>query len=348
MKKLFATIERVAPSDSSILITGATGTGKELVARAIHEKSRRAHGPFVDVNCSAIPETLIEAELFGHQRGTFTGAHENRAGLFEAASGGTIFLDEVDALPLAAQAKLLRVLQERCVRRVGGRTNIAVDVRIISATNCDLSAAISEGRFRSDLFYRLRVFPIHSPQLCDRQDDVELLIDYFLDRHADQHGLARQRFTPEAMTGLLRYAWPGNVRELQSAVEYALAIGQREELGIEDLPPEFSRQCQQTSDLKQLLEGYRNDGVPLADIEKHYILSVLRQFDGNQVRAAAALGIDRSKLYRRLKQYGIKAVKFLQEEQRDGLQLLSSRKDESADSASEGEIALQRRAASIG
>jgi len=348
MKKLFATIERVAPSDSSILITGATGTGKELVARAIHEKSRRAHGPFVDVNCSAIPETLIEAELFGHQRGTFTGAHENRAGLFEAASGGTIFLDEVDALPLAAQAKLLRVLQERCVRRVGGRTNIAVDVRIISATNCDLSAAISEGRFRSDLFYRLRVFPIHSPQLCDRQDDVELLIDYLLDRHADQHGLARQRFTPEAMTGLLRYAWPGNVRELQSAVEYALAIGQREELGIEDLPPEFSRQCQQTSDLKQLLEGYRNDGVPLADIEKHYILSVLRQFDGNQVRAAAALGIDRSKLYRRLKQYGIKAVKFLQEEQRDGLQLLSSRKNESDDSIGDGEVRLRRSAASIG
>lgn len=347
MKKLLATIERVAPSDSSILITGATGTGKELVARAIHEKSGRAHGPFVDVNCSAIPETLIEAELFGHQRGTFTGAHENRAGLFEAASGGTIFLDEVDALPLAAQAKLLRVLQDKRVRRMGGRTNIAVDVRIISATNCELSTAISEGRFRADLFYRLRVFPIHTSELRDRQDDVELLIDYFLDRHADQQGVAR-RFSPEAMTALLQYPWPGNVRELESAVGYALAIGLRDELGIEDLPPEFSRPTQQTSpDLKQVLAGYRSDGAPLADIEKHYILSVLEQFEGNQVRAAAALGIDRSKLYRRLKLYGIKAVKFLQEES-DGMQLLSSRKEEAGDSVSEDEIGLAHRTASVG
>jgi PAS domain S-box-containing protein len=346
MKKLYATIERVAPSDSSILITGATGTGKELVARAIHEKSRRARGPFVDVNCSAIPETLIEAELFGHQRGTFTGAHENRPGLFEAASGGTIFLDEVDALPLAAQAKLLRVLQDKRVRRVGGRTNIAVDVRIISATNCDLSEAISAGRFRPDLFYRLRVFPIHTPELCHRLDDVELLIDYFLDRHADQQGVARRRFSPEGMTALLQYPWPGNVRELESAVGYALAIGLREELGIDDLPPEFSRQAQQTSaELKQILEGYRNDGAPLADIEKHYILSVLDKFEGNQVRAAAALGIDRSKLYRRLKQYGIKAVKFLQEEQRDGMQLLSTHSDEPNDSKGEGKIGLRHRAA---
>jgi PAS domain S-box-containing protein len=346
MKKLYATIERVAPSDSSILITGATGTGKELVARAIHEKSRRARGPFVDVNCSAIPETLIEAELFGHQRGTFTGAHENRPGLFEAAAGGTIFLDEVDALPLAAQAKLLRVLQDKRVRRVGGRTNIAVDVRIISATNCDLNKAVSDGRFRADLFYRLRVFPIHTPELCQRRGDLELLIDYFLDRHADQQGVARRRISPEAMSALLQYAWPGNVRELESAVGYALAIGLREELGIEDLPPEFSRESGQApAALKQVLEGYRNDGAPLADIEKHYILSVLQQFDGNQVKAAAALGIDRSKLYRRLKQYGIKAVKFLQEE-RDGMQLLSSRMDEPVDSINEDEIGLRGRTAS--
>ena len=345
MKRLFATIERVAPSDSSILITGATGTGKELVARAIHDTSHRASGPFVDINCSAIPETLIEAELFGHQRGTFTGAHENRPGLFEAASGGTIFLDEVDALPLAAQSKLLRVLQDKRVRRVGGRTNIPVDVRIISATNCELAYAISEGRFRADLFYRLRVFPIQTPELRHRQEDVELLIDHFLDRHAAQQGVAR-RFSPEAMTALLQYSWPGNVRELESAVAYALAIGQREELGIEDLPPEFSQKTRPTFvDLKQALEGYRNDGTPLADVERHYILSVLQQFDGNQVRAAAALGIDRSKLYRRLKQYGIKAVTFLQEEQRDGMQLLSSRKGEPSDSIRKDEIGLPYRIA---
>jgi PAS domain S-box-containing protein len=327
MQKLFNTIDRVAPTDNSVLITGSTGTGKELVARAIHDKSLRARGPFVDLNCSAIPETLIEAELFGHQRGTFTGAHENRVGLFEAASGGTLFLDEVDALPLAAQAKLLRVLQEKRIRRVGGRTNIDVDVRIVSATNSELSNAVSEGRFRADLFYRLRVFPIHVPDLCRRVGDVELLIDYFLQRHADQYDTTPRRFTPEAMAALLQYSWPGNVRELESAVEYALAISSSEKVGIEDLPSEFSVRRQETSnDLKKLLEAYGNDGAPLAEIEKRYILSVLQQFGGNQVKAAAALGIDRSKLYRRLKQYGILAVKFLQEEDLDGMQLLSSRK----------------------
>ena len=349
MQKLFATTDRVAPTDSSILITGATGTGKELIARAIHDKSLRAKGPFVDLNCSAIPETLIEAELFGHQRGTFTGAHENRPGLFETASGGTLFLDEVDALPAAAQAKLLRVLQERRLRRVGGRTNIAVDVRIVSATNCDLSAAVKEGRFRADLFYRLRVFPIHVPDLREREGDIQLLIDHFLKRNANQLGESPRKFTSEAMTALLQHSWPGNVRELESAIEYALAVAGQGDLGTADLPPEFSSPTKQSpSNLKQILEAYKNNGIPLADLEKHYILSVLEEFDGNQVRAAAALGIDRSKLYRRLRQYGIKAVKFLQEEQRDGMQLLSSRKDESDDSIDEGEESLHRSATSIG
>jgi transcriptional regulator with GAF, ATPase, and Fis domain len=168
MKKVFSIIERVAPTDASVLVTGATGTGKELAARAIHDLSPRRDAPFVDINCSAIPETLIEAELFGHQRGTFTGAHENRAGLFEKASGGTLFLDEVDALNLSAQAKLLRVLQERTVRRIGARANIAIDVRIISASNSDLAQAVAAGRFRPDLYYRLRVLPLHMPELCTR------------------------------------------------------------------------------------------------------------------------------------------------------------------------------------
>jgi len=180
MKKLFSVIERVAPTDASVLITGATGTGKELAARAIHDMSPRRDNAFVDINCSAIPETLIEAELFGHQRGTFTGAHENRSGLFEKASGGTLFLDEVDALNLSAQAKLLRVLQERTVRRIGARANIAIDVRIISATNCDLAQAVAEGRFRPDLYYRLRVLPLHVPELCSRGEDVRLLVEHFL------------------------------------------------------------------------------------------------------------------------------------------------------------------------
>ncbi|HAF16123.1 MAG TPA: sigma-54-dependent Fis family transcriptional regulator [Blastocatellia bacterium] len=322
MQKIFSVIGRIAPTDSSVLITGATGTGKELVARAIHDQSPRGNQRFVDINCSAIPETLIEAELFGHQRGSFTGALANSCGLFEKASGGTIFLDEIDALNLSAQAKLLRVLQERTVRRIGARTNIAIDVRVISATNCDLAQAVAAGRFRPDLYYRLRVLPLHLPELCMRGNDVSLLIDHFLQIKAERSGVAPRRFTPEAMRALVEYPWPGNVRELENAIEYALAIGASENLGIQDLPPELGpvRSADGSTDLKQILEAYMNDSVPLAEIEKRYILSVLQQFGGNQVKAAAALGIDRSKLYRRLKQYGVMAVKFLQEEQ-NGMQL---------------------------
>jgi DNA-binding NtrC family response regulator len=329
MRKLFSVIERVAPTDASVLITGATGTGKELAARAIHNMSPRRDAAFVDINCSAIPETLIEAELFGHQRGTFTGAHENRSGLFEKASGGTLFLDEVDALNLSAQAKLLRVLQERTVRRIGARANIAIDVRIISATNCDLAQAVASGRFRPDLYYRLRVLPLHLPELCTRAGDVSLLVEHFLRMKSERQGLTSvPRFSPEAMRTLDEYPWPGNVRELENVIEYALALGNGDELGVEDLPLELSQARVQSNpeDLRELLQAYMNDAVPLAEIEKRYILSVLQQFGGNQVRAAAALGIDRSKLYRRLRQYGVKAVKFLQEEELEGLQFRGSTK----------------------
>jgi DNA-binding NtrC family response regulator len=330
MKKLFSIIERVAPTDASVLITGATGTGKELAARAIHDMSPRRDNAFVDINCSAIPETLIEAELFGHQRGTFTGAHENRSGLFEKASGGTLFLDEVDALNLSAQAKLLRVLQERTVRRIGARANIAIDVRIISATNCDLAQAVAEGRFRPDLYYRLRVLPLHLPELCSRGEDVRLLVEHFLRVKSERNGQQLRKFTAEAMRALCEYPWPGNVRELENTIEYALAIGLEDELGIADLPPEIMSSHSQPSvdNFRQVLEAYMNDTVPLAEIEKRYILSVLQQFGGNQVRAAAALGIDRSKLYRRLKQYGVMAVRFLQEEDLNGMQLLSRNENE--------------------
>jgi DNA-binding NtrC family response regulator len=325
MQKVFSLIGRLALSDSSVLITGATGTGKELVARAIHDQSPRRDSRFVDVNCSAIPETLIEAELFGHQRGAFTGALANNCGLFEKASGGTLFLDEIDALNLSAQAKLLRALQERTVRRIGARTNIAVDVRVISATNCDLGQAVAEGRFRPDLYYRLRVLPLHLPELCKRQDDVKLLIDHFLRTKSARDGVSPRHFTPEAMRVLVEYPWPGNVRELENAIEYALAIGTSDTLGIYDLPQELipGDSAKNSNDLKQILQAYMTDSVPLAEIERRYILSVLQQFGGNQVKAAAALGIDRSKLYRRLKQYGVMAVKFFQEEDLDGLQLRS-------------------------
>jgi DNA-binding NtrC family response regulator len=323
MQKLFSIITRVAATRSSVLITGATGTGKELVARTIHNQSERFRAPFVDINCSAIPETLIEAELFGHQRGTFTGAHETRRGLFESASGGTLFLDEVDALPLSAQAKLLRVLQERQVRRIGGRENIHVDVRIIAATNSDLSLAVGEGRFRADLLYRLRVVPIHVPELYKRGDDIELLADHFLEQHTRASGGPRRRFTPEAMRVLKEYPWPGNVRELENTVEYALAISFSQELGTEDLPLNITEyKCVgSVEDFNAVLGAYMKGNVSLAEIERRYILSVLQHFGGNQVRAAEALGIDRSKLYRRLKQYGVRAVRFLKEEDLDGLQL---------------------------
>jgi len=327
MKKLFSVIDRIAPTDSSVLITGATGTGKELVARAIHDRSPRRDAAFVDINCSAIPDTLIEAELFGHQRGTFTGAHENRSGLFEVASRGTLFLDEIDSLNLSVQAKLLRVLQERSVRRVGGRANIAIDVRIISASNSDLAQAVAAGRFRPDLYYRLRVLPLQVPELCKREGDVELLVAYFLQRYAERYDVTPRRFTAEAMGALVEYPWPGNVRELENAVEYALAIAQASELTLDDLPPDVvnGNRHRDAGAFADVLDKYRSGEVPLAEIERRYILTVLERFGGNQVRTANALGIDRSKLYRRLKQYGVMAVRFLQEEQ-DGLQLLSSHK----------------------
>jgi DNA-binding NtrC family response regulator len=213
-------------------------------------------------------------------------------------------------------------LQERTVRRIGARTNIAIDVRVISATNCDLTQAVTAGRFRPDLYYRLRVLPLQLPELCKRGDDVKLLIDHFLRIKSERYGVAPRRFTPEAMRALVEYPWPGNVRELENAIEYALAIGASQDLEIHDLPPELgpARSADGSTDLKRMLEAYMTDSVPLAEIEKRYILSVLQQFGGNQVKAAAALGIDRSKLYRRLKQYGVMAVKFLQEEQ-NGMQL---------------------------
>ena len=305
MKRLLSIITRVAPTSSSILITGETGTGKELVARAIHAQSPRRKAPFVDINCSAIPEALLEAELFGHQRGTFTGAHETRRGLIETASGGTLFLDEVDALPLPAQAKLLRVLQERNLRRVGGRENISVDVRVISATNCDLRRAVAEGTFRADLLYRLRVVPLRVPELRERgEEDIRLLVEHFLRRRAHRCGERQRAFSAAVMRALTAYSWPGNVRELENAIEYALAIGGEDQLGLDDLPPEILQDDAGHSDM--LAECVRH-GETLAGLERRYILSVLERCGGRQLKAAALLGIDRRTLYRKLREYGVSA-----------------------------------------
>lgn len=303
MQQLFGVIDRIASANSSVVITGATGTGKEVIARAIHERSSRCTGPFIDINCSAIPDTLFEAELFGHQRGTFTGAHDTRRGLLEEASGGTLFLDEVDALSTAAQAKLLRVLQERQLRRVGGRENISIDVRIISATNRDLQAAVTESKFRPDLFFRLRVVPLHVPELRERVEDIPLLVEHFLQRHAERRSETPRRFAPEAMHTLTdaEYHWPGNVRELENAVEYALAISDWDELTTKDLPPSLLKRRSEGS--KVLGECLLNN-ASLAEVERHYILSMFERHHRHQIRTASALGIDRRTLYRKLTQYG--------------------------------------------
>jgi DNA-binding NtrC family response regulator len=277
MSKIISIIDRIAPTDSSVLITGDAGTGKELVARAIHDRSPRRNEPFVEVNCSAVPETLIEALLFGH------------SGYFEKANGGVIFLDAVDALNLTSQAKLLRVLQERTGRRIGSRMNIPLDVRVISATTSDLANAVAMGRFRPDLYYRLRVLPLHLPALRERKEDVELLVAHFLHRHEKRiHKVARQ-FSADAMQVLIEYDWPGNVRELENAIQYALAISDEQELIVADLPPEIVRRSQDLARmLGQLTLG---EASPLAEIERGYILELLQRFGGNQEKTAEALGI---------------------------------------------------------
>ncbi len=308
MKQLFTMIDRIAPTDSSVLITGATGTGKELVARQIHLRSERRNKPFIDINCSAIPEGLIEAELFGHQRGTFTGANETRSGLFEEASGGTLFLDEVNALDLSAQVKLLRVLQERQIRRVGGRKNISVDVRIISATNKNLHQAVANGTFRHDLLYRLCVVPMHLPELYERGEDLELLISFFLQRHAERRATLPRSFTPEAMKVLLDYRWQGNVRELENAIEYALVVGIDEEIGVADLPPTLSAQ-QTRAKSNDFFQECLNAQAPLSEVERRYVLLMLEQQEGHQINTATALGIDRRTLSRKLQQYGSRILK---------------------------------------
>ena len=313
MRKLFSVIERVAPTEASVLITGATGTGKELAARAIHELSPRRDAAFVDINCSAIPETLIEAELFGHQRGTFTGAHENRSGLFEKASGGTLFLDEVDALNLSAQAKLLRVLQERTVRRIGARANIAIDVRIISATNCDLAQAVAEGRFRPDLYYRLRVLPLQLPELCTRAGDVDLLVDYFLQLKAQRMGQAVRRFTPEAMRALREYPWPGNVRELENVMERAVIIARGATIEREDLREEVLNPQPTASQIGGQRVATQIDlsrGISFYDEVNRFQIELIRRAleitGGHQSRAAKLLGMNTTTLNSKIRYYNIR------------------------------------------
>jgi DNA-binding NtrC family response regulator len=300
MQRVFQIIERIAPTNTTVLISGRTGTGKELVARAIHYNSPRASGPFVDINCGALPDHLVEAELFGYQKGAFTGATETRKGLFEVADGGTLFLDEVQALKPELQAKLLRALQERTIRRVGGRENIEVDVRIIAATNQDIAEAVRRGEFREDLYYRLNVVHIYLPELRERREDIPLLIEHFLEKYARENNQQPRRFSNEAMRLLMSYDWPGNVRELQNAIEHALALSSGPMLTIADLPPHISGAVGQMGASDAL-----GQARTLEEVERRHILRVLEECGGNHTRAAEVLGIDRRTLYRKLDKYKI-------------------------------------------
>ena len=332
-------VTRVGPSDATILLGGESGSGKEMVARAIHRASRRAKGPCVAVNCAALTESLIESELFGHEKGAFTGATEKKAGRFEMAHGGTLFLDEVGELPLGLQTKFLRVLEERRFERVGGQKAIEVDVRVVAATNRDLAEMVRRGTFREDLYYRLSVIAIVVPPLRERLDDVPLLADHFLARFRQQAARRITGFAPDAIAAMTRYAWPGNVRELRNAVERAIVLGERDVIVAADLPPQVLAQAQPPrtrpahptpplgSSISQALPTIVEPAVPvpapvavpvpapaaapaaaarsLRELEKEGILAALAATNGNKAQAAAILEIDRSTLYKKLKDYGI-------------------------------------------
>jgi DNA-binding NtrC family response regulator len=295
MRDIFALLRKIANNRSSVLITGESGTGKEVVARTIHFSGSRAARPFVPINCTAIPEGLLESELFGHVRGAFTGAHVTKRGLFEQANGGTLFLDEIGDMGLGLQGKLLRVLQDREIRPVGGNTSVKVDVRIITATNRDLRAEIEAGRFRRDLFYRLNVIPIEIPPLRERPEDVPILAEAFLRKHSEDRA---RRLTPAALARLQRCAWEGNARELENVIERALALSDATEIGPEDLPLP-SEGAASPSDSKGLLREALDRQLTLSELEDLYIDRVLEHTRGNKVHAARILGINRRTLYRR-------------------------------------------------
>jgi len=288
---------QVAPSDATVLILGESGTGKELIARAIHEESKRREGPFVKVDCTALPEGLLESELFGHEKGAFTDAVAEKPGRFELAHGGTLFLDEVAELPQSLQAKLLRVLQERAFERVGGNRTISVDVRILAATNRDLAKALKASQFREDLYYRLNVVPVVVPPLRRRPEDILPLAAHFLQHFGTRYGKAVPGLSPEAATLLRRHPWPGNVRELEHVIERAVILWERGPIRPEEL----------TVDLMAVA----SDGVPdqelltLEELEREYIRRVLRRVRGHKSRAARILGINRKTLLEKRKRYGL-------------------------------------------
>jgi DNA-binding NtrC family response regulator len=302
MQKLFRTIDQVAATASTVLITGESGTGKELVARAIHRRGPRREKPFVAVNPAAISDSLVESELFGHEKGAFTGAYQRKPGRFELAQGGTLFLDEIASLKPEMQAKLLRVLQERELERVGGTRTIRLDVRIVAATNLDLRRAVDGGTFRADLFYRLNVVPITVPPLRERRSDVPLLVEHFVDRYNAELGKRIEGLTPEALAALQEYPWPGNVRELQNVVERSVALVESGRIGLNDLPTDVL-----LADHRVRVK--RGEAIDLRaasdDFERQIVLRVLERLRWNRSEAARALGIHRNSLKVKLRRWGV-------------------------------------------
>jgi two-component system response regulator AtoC len=299
MLRVYKTIARVAESRSTVLISGESGTGKELVARAIHFNSPRASRPFVAVDCSSLAETLLESELFGHVRGAFTGAVASKKGLFEEADGGTCFLDEIGDISPAMQAKLLRVLQEHEIKRVGGVETTRIDVRVVAATNKNLEDLVSEKKFREDLFYRLNVVSVHLPPLRERSEDIPLLADHFLRKYAAENQKPLFRASPESIDILIRYRWPGNVRELENVLERAATLSRSHMILPEDLPRRLQLEPSQLS-ITSLPSR-----IPLSELEKLYIQKVLEETGGNKKKAADILGIDRRTLYRMATRLGL-------------------------------------------
>ena len=297
MRRAMELVEKVAPSKASVVITGQSGTGKEMVARAIHQLSPRRDRPFIAINCSAIPSTLIESEMFGHERGAFTGADQRRLGAWELADGGTLFLDEVGEIPIELQAKFLRVLEEERLRRLGGKSEISVDVRVISATNRDLKEEIKSGRFREDLYFRLNVLHIPLSPLKERREDIPLLVQHFIDRFSREGGKKLAGLTPQATKVLSEYAWPGNIRELRNTLERAVILCGSAAIDVEHLPAEMAVGGGESAYLKVPF------GLPLREVEKEYILSSLGRMQNNKARTAQALGISEKTLYNKLYRY---------------------------------------------
>ncbi len=298
MKQMVKMVDRVAPSNATVLILGESGTGKELVAHAIHEKSNRKDKPFVAINCGALRETLLESELFGHERGAFTGAYSKKVGLAEAANGGTLFLDEIGELSPGIQAKLLRFLQEGEIFRVGGKDPIKVDIRLVSATNRELEKEVVKGNFREDLFYRINTIMIQSPPLRRRKEDIPALVDHFLMR--SKHGFLNQgrKMSEEAMKVLMKYDWPGNIRELENTCERLQILSDGHVITPEDLPEQILN-----PEMKIMMDDY-DPTMTLHELEKRYILKALSYFEGNKTQAANALGITIKTLYNKLHEYG--------------------------------------------